>query len=115
MPTVCVWERVREIQTQTDSGERPGASLFTTHCFAFEKIEGPSPGKNDGKTLPFREIPVGPEEKVKPGVDNMKTSPRESSANHIAWINIFVSNIMHKSCFGPVWATTITFLPAPLK
>ena len=40
--------------------ERPGAGPLYHTLFPFEKYGGPSPGKNDGKTLTFREFQVGP-------------------------------------------------------
>jgi len=38
----------------------PGARPLYHTLFAFEKYGGPSPGKNDGNTDPFREFPVRP-------------------------------------------------------
>ena len=40
--------------------ERTGARPLYHTLFAFGKYGGPSPGENDGKTLPFREFQVGP-------------------------------------------------------
>ena len=40
--------------------ERTGTRPLYHTLFAFEKYGGPSPGKNDEKTLPFREFQVGP-------------------------------------------------------
>ena len=40
--------------------ESPGAGPLYHTLFAFEKIEGPSPGKNDGNIDHSREFPVRP-------------------------------------------------------
>jgi len=45
----------------------------------------------------------------------MKKGQQRTSANHIARINIFVSNIMHKSCLSPAQPRKVTFLPDALK
>ena len=39
---------------------------------------------------------------MKSGGENMKKSRPKSGANYIARINTFISNMMHKSCFGTV-------------
>jgi len=54
LPHTPVSSRIRGSQEST--GARP---LYHT-LFAFEKYRGPSSGKNDGNTDPFREFPFRP-------------------------------------------------------
>jgi len=69
--------------------------------FAFEKYRGPSSGKNDGNTDPFREFPVRPRGRGEAGRGEYEKESTRVFFKLIAQINIFVSNVMHKSCFSP--------------
>ena len=75
--------------------ERTGARPLYHTLFAFEKYGGPSPGKNDAKTLPFREFQVGPRGRGEAGRGEYEKRSTKGFPKLIARINMFVSNIMH--------------------
>ena len=65
--------------------------------FAFEKYGGPSPGKNHGKTLPFREFQVEPRGRGEAGRGEYEKRDTKGFPKLITRINMVVSNMMHKS------------------
>ena len=77
--------------------ERAGARPLYHTLFAFEKYGGPSPGKNDAKTLPFREFQVVPRGRGEARGGEYDKRETKGFPKLIVRINMVVSNIMHKS------------------
>ena len=77
--------------------ERTGARPLYHTLFAFEKYGGPSPGKNDAKTLPFREFQVVPTGWGEAGRGEYAKRDTKGFPKLIVRINMVVSNMMHKS------------------
>ena len=109
MHRVCIYIHI--IHTQAPRGE---ATLPHIVCF-WKNMGGHLWGKIMEILTPFENFRQGIEEEVKPGGENMKKGQRRTSANHIARVNIFVSNIMHKSCLSPAQPRKVTFLPDALR
>jgi len=77
--------------------ERTGTRPLYHTLFAFEKYGGPSPEKNDGKTLPFREFQVGPRGRGEARGGEYEKRETKGIPKLIVRINMVVSNMMHKS------------------